>query len=83
VRPWWWGSYALTEGRLVALGAYYYPFYLVNGMIYPDFARPYVNVSGAFWPVSGAMPTPANQGGAIAAMNANVVNVNDDQILQE
>ena len=69
----WWGLVPLTQGRLIAVGAYYFPFYLVGNRVFPDYSMPYLWDGTTYVPVAGAPPLLANGGRPIDVEDAELV----------
>jgi hypothetical protein len=54
--PSWYGTGKHEPGRLVKVGAYYYPFYAQGKDVYPVYSMPYARIGNRFEPSYGPLP---------------------------
>lgn len=73
VDPFWWGTLPYVSSRYLFLGGMYYPFYINQGLYYPDLSSPYQRLGGQFMPVYQAVDAPTGLPTSIAPTQAVVV----------
>ncbi len=73
VDPFWWGTLPYVSSRYLFLGGMYYPFYINQGLYYPDLSSPYQRLGGQFMPVYQAVDAPTDLPTSIAPAQAVVV----------
>jgi len=54
--PWWWGRYSVEPRSYVTVGDLYYPYYLVEGLVYPDYTRPHAYFRNKLLPFDEDVP---------------------------